>query len=86
VTTGPHAGLFCSRVTGKVPGPKNAAGKLLANLLGRQPAEGEQVDVSTLIGKRYLIVVENGQGGGTRVASAGAASDATPATPQGEGF
>lgn len=64
---GPHAGQVVSRVTSPAPSPKNAAGKILAGLLGRAIKEGEVIDPDTLIGRKFMIVVAAGQGGGTRV-------------------
>lgn len=67
---GPHAGAIASRVTGASPTATNACGKMLAALLGRPLALGENIDLQTYVGKTYLIIVEQSQGGGTRVASA----------------
>src|SRR5262245_8997381 len=67
IDAGPHASQVVSRVTTPTPSPKNSCGKILAGLLGRAVTEGEQVDPDQLIGKRYMIVVATGQGGGTRV-------------------
>jgi hypothetical protein len=54
-------------VTGLVPSPKNCCGKMLAGLLGRAVQEKEQIDPDTFIGRKFMIVVAAGQGGGTRV-------------------
>jgi hypothetical protein len=67
IDAGPQKGQTASRITSTSPTPKNAAGKMLTGLLGRELKEGESVDPDTLIGKRYMIVVAAGQGGGTRV-------------------
>lgn len=67
VDSGPQAGQTTSRVTGASPSPRNGAGKILAGLLGRAIAEGEAIDPDTFIGKKYMLVVATGQGGGTRV-------------------
>lgn len=67
---GPHAGAIASRVTGSSPTATNACGKLIAALLGRPLALGEAIDLQSYVGKTYLIIVEQSQGGGTRVASA----------------
>jgi hypothetical protein len=67
VISGALAGQKTSRVTTTTPTEKNGAGKMLAGLLGRALAVGEQVDVETYIGKPYIALVEAAQGGGTRV-------------------
>ncbi len=69
VTAGPQAGQKTSRITTAKPTLKNACGKMLAGVVGRALAEGEDVDLGTLIGKAYVIVVSQGEGGGTRVES-----------------
>jgi hypothetical protein len=40
---------------------------MLAGLIGRALQQGEQIDPDQYAGKRYMIVVAAGQGGGTRV-------------------
>jgi hypothetical protein len=67
IDAGPHAGQTASRITGTTPSPKNGCGKMLSGLIGRALKEGEQIDPDAYIGKRYLLVVAAGQGGGTRV-------------------
>jgi hypothetical protein len=67
VTEGQHAGGIATRITGLKPTPKNSCGKMLVALLGRTPTEGERIDPASYVGKRYLIVVEATQSGGTRV-------------------
>ena len=67
IDAGPCAGQTASRVTGSTPSPKNGAGKILAGLIGRALKEGEQIDPEQFVGKRFMIVVAAGQGGGTRV-------------------
>jgi hypothetical protein len=67
IDAGPHAGQPASRVTGPTPSPKNGCGKMLSGLTGRALKEGEQIDPDQYVGKRYMIVVAAGQGGGTRV-------------------
>ena len=69
IDAGPQAGQVAGRVTGTTPTPKNGCGKMLSGLLGRALKEGEQIDPDQYVGKRYMIVVETGQGGGTRVAA-----------------
>ena len=67
IDAGPYAGQATSRITGNTPTPKNACGKMLAGLIGRALKEGEQIDPDQFIGKRYMLVVAAGPGGGTRV-------------------
>jgi hypothetical protein len=67
VDTGAYAGQTASRITGSTPSPKNSCGKMLSGLIGRALKEGEQIDPDDRIGKRYMLVVAAGQGGGTRV-------------------
>ena len=67
IDAGPQAGQTASRVTGQSPTPKNSCGKMLSGLLGRGLKEGEQIDPDQFLGKRFMIVVEAGQGGGTRI-------------------
>lgn len=74
VDAGPYAGQVASRVTGPTPTPKNSCGKILSGLLGRALKEGEDVDPEALVGKRYLLIVAPGQGGGTRVEAVMAAT------------
>ena len=69
VLSGPQAGQKASRTTTAIPSPKNAAGKIISGLLGRPLQTGENVDIGSLIGRPYLIVVAEGQTGGTRVES-----------------
>lgn len=67
VAAGPQAGQTASRVTGATPSPKNSCGKMLSGLIGRALKEGEQIDPDQYIGRKFMIVVAAGQGGGTRV-------------------
>lgn len=63
VQSGPQAGQTASRITGTTPSPKNACGKMVSGLLGRPLQPDEEIDIDSLVGKSYLIVVvatENG--------------------------
>jgi hypothetical protein len=64
---GPQAGQIASRTTGTNPTMKNGCGRILAGLLGRELQVGEQIDISLLVGRTYLIVVQTAENGGTRV-------------------
>ncbi len=66
VLTGPQTGKICSRITGTMPTPKNACGRILAGLLGRALVDGEDIDLGRFVGVKVLAVVGQGQGG-TRV-------------------
>jgi hypothetical protein len=72
IISGPHAGATATRITGPAPTRANACGKILAGLLGRPLAEGEDVDTTALKGRRYFIVVEATEKGGSKVANVSA--------------
>jgi hypothetical protein len=76
IDAGPHAGQTASRITGNTASPKNGCGKMLAGLLGRALREGESIDPDPFRGKRYMLVVAAGPGGGTRVEAVVAMPDA----------
>lgn len=70
ITEGEHAGSVASRIpNGEQPTDKNALGRFLSEITGI--ALAEDVDFSEgareAIGKKFTIVVKQGQGGGTRV-------------------
>ncbi|HJN12611.1 MAG: hypothetical protein QGG09_11820 [Pirellulaceae bacterium] len=69
VTNGEHAGKAATRVTATKPTAHNNCGKVLAGLLGRSVKPDEEIDIDLLIGRTYLIVVAETEGGGTRVES-----------------
>lgn len=69
VTSGPQAGQKCGRITTATPTAKNAAGKIVAGLLGRAIVPDESIDLAPCVGKPYVLVVAAGEGGGTRVES-----------------
>lgn len=69
VLSGPQAGQKASRTTQATPTQKNAAGKIISGLIGRPLQMGENVDIGSLIGRTYLVVVAEGQSGSTRVES-----------------
>lgn len=64
---GPVFGQTASRVTGNVPNPQNACGRMLAGLIGHALKEREQIDPDAYIGKKYIGIVAISKGGGTRV-------------------
>jgi hypothetical protein len=69
VLSGPWKGAKTSRITSQIPTVKNSCGKMLAGLTGKPLAPGEDHDIESFIGKKYLIVVVNTENGGTRVES-----------------
>lgn len=69
VLAGPQAGRQASRITGVNPTQKNAAGKLLASLIGQPLADGAEVDLAKYIGQRCTVVVGLAASGSTRVES-----------------
>lgn len=69
VASGPHKGQKTSRMTTNIPSLKNAAGKILAGLVGHTLTPGEQIDPVAYKGKPYLIVVAATDKGSTRIES-----------------
>jgi hypothetical protein len=67
ILNGAHAGQKASRITSATPTPQNAAGKILAGILGRQLQPGEDVDLQAFVGRPYLIIVDRTDKGATRV-------------------
>jgi hypothetical protein len=70
ILQGEHAGKMAARTTGTAASVKNACGKMLAGVLGRELKQGEQVDLDQLVGREFLIVVAPTEGGSTRVEAA----------------
>jgi hypothetical protein len=81
ITAGKYAGERIGRVVGTRPTVKNAFGKLLRGLLGRQPQPAEDVDLDVLVGKEYWLMVEESDSGSTRVGSAVAVNTNEPSGP-----
>ncbi|MDP6717845.1 MAG: hypothetical protein QGF59_04300 [Pirellulaceae bacterium] len=69
VTNGEHTGKTATRVTTTTPTVGNNCGRVLAGLLGRSVKPDEEIDIDLLVGRTYLIVVAETEGGGTRVES-----------------
>ncbi len=65
--SGPYKGSKTSRITSQNPTMKNACGKILSGLIGKPLTPDQDIDLDSLIGKSYLIVVTNTETGGTRV-------------------
>ena len=63
-------GSEATRICSLQPTARNATGKLLAGLLGRQLEPNSDWDIGPCIGQKYLVVVEMSESGnGTRVTS-----------------
>lgn len=71
VVNGVQAGQKATRVSSPHPTLKNACGKMIAGLLGRALAIGEDTgaEIEKLIGNNYMILVESTESGATRVGS-----------------
>ena len=67
---GPLQGRKISRMTGCIPGPTNALGSLLRDLLGRPLQIGEEIDVDPLINREYSIEVALSESGASYVETA----------------
>jgi hypothetical protein len=67
VVAGQHTGSKAGRITNATPTAKNACGKMLSGLTGKALKPGEEVDLGQFVGKVYLIVVQDSDGGGSRV-------------------
>ncbi|HBO43754.1 MAG TPA: hypothetical protein DD670_07450 [Planctomycetaceae bacterium] len=69
VIQGDHVGEQATRITGARPTAKNAAGRMLAGLLGETLKPGTTVNLDRCVGKEYLCQVEETSNGGTRIAT-----------------
>jgi hypothetical protein len=72
VVNGPNKGAKTSRITSQAPTPKNACGKMLGGITGKTLTPGEDINLDSFIGKTYLVMVINTDGGGTRIDSVSA--------------
>src|SRR5262249_43327176 len=66
IIASPQAGQIASRITSAHPSPKNACGKIISGLLGRALKPEEEIDIDSLIGKAFLLIVAQADTG-TRV-------------------
>jgi hypothetical protein len=65
-----YAGKKASRITSATPTLKNAGGKIIAGLTGRELHPDEEFDLAPFVGKEYLInVAKCANGEGTRIES-----------------
>ena len=67
VLNGPHKGVEATRIVSRKTGPKANLPKFLKMLTGREVQAGEKIDLETLYGTRGSVVMEETEGGGTRV-------------------
>lgn len=78
ISDGPHQGKRSSRITSADPTPRNAAGRMLADLAGVVPANGVSVDPAQFVGREYMIVVRENDSGRTRVESLCPVQESSP--------
>ena len=64
ITSGPLAGTKIGRTTGDKPTLKNACGRMLIGISGKNTV-GEPIDLAQYVGKVYLIIVVQRPEGGT---------------------
>jgi hypothetical protein len=69
VAAGEYAGRKVSRITSDQPTLGNAAGKMLAGLFGRALEKDQELDPDQLVGREYVVTVEQGPSGGCRVST-----------------
>ncbi len=81
IQDGEHSGKQISRTTSANASPANAAGKMLTSMHGRPLAQGESIDFASMKGKLFSVVVEQGKGVGTRVATATPVANSAPPKP-----
>ncbi len=89
IIEGEHAGKKVDRLTGRMPTPKSACGKMLAAVSDEVLRDGAEIDLGQFYGKTYRITVEEGNGDRTRLSDNPApvrvydTSKATPPQPSG---
>jgi hypothetical protein len=67
ITVGDYAGRNVSRTTAKNPTTRNTCGTLLSGIAGKPLTIDAEFEVAAYVGKTYLVVVNEGQTGSTRV-------------------
>ncbi len=67
IIDGEHAGKKVDRLTGRMPTPKSACGKMLAAISDEVLRDGAEIDLGQFYGKTYRITVEEGNGDRTRL-------------------
>ena len=66
---GQYDGQTAQRMTGPHPTLKNGCGKMLKGITGSVPSIGNEVELDMFIGSKFLILVEDADTGGTRIAT-----------------
>lgn len=69
IDDGDCEGKLVYRTTKTTPTPKNSLGKFLASLANQRVTDGLEVDPDIYVGKPYQVVVQESQGGTSRVES-----------------
>jgi hypothetical protein len=67
ISGGLHDGRTVSRTTSPNAFPQNACGKMVAAISAKPIEVGTEVDLSTYVGKLYLIIVAATKSGASRV-------------------
>jgi hypothetical protein len=69
ISEGKHEGVRAYRYTSAIPTPRNAAGRIMADLAGVTAANNVSIDLDECVGRTYMIVVKESESGRTRVES-----------------
>jgi hypothetical protein len=69
VMEGPNKGKRTCRITSAEPTPRNAAGRMLADLAGVHASDGVSVNVDDYLNREYTVVVRETETGRTRIES-----------------
>jgi hypothetical protein len=69
ITSGDHKGEETSRICSKKFNPKSNLYKFAKALIGRELTGGESFDFANHIGAKGMVIVEQTEGGSTRVAT-----------------
>lgn len=64
IVGGEHDGKEIDRLTGRLPTPKSACGKILAAIADEVLVDGAEIDLAPFVGKLYRITVEDGNSDG----------------------
>jgi hypothetical protein len=63
IVAGPHAGGKVNAMSSPDPTAANKCGRILAGIMNKLPGVGESVDLSTYVGKSFLVIVEQSDRG-----------------------
>lgn len=70
IEEGDCAGQHATRITSCTPTPKNAAGRMMAGIIGGAITPETDVDLAPYVGNMFLVQVEETKAGGsTRIAT-----------------